>query len=85
MDLYLRAEGKGEEEGLAIALAVGATKDNFDDLVALLGDETRGSSRIHLLRAVKRVGRQRGREVLERLASDPLFGREATHLIRPRR
>jgi hypothetical protein len=53
--------------------------------VALLGDEARGSSRIHLLRAIKQVGGQPGRELLESLISDPLFGREAAHLVRPPR
>jgi hypothetical protein len=75
--LYLSATGPGEEEGLAVALCACATRDQFDDLVALLHEEARGESRIHFLRPIRRLRRQQGLEVIESLVDDPLFGREA--------
>jgi hypothetical protein len=81
-DLYLRAEGRDEEEGLAAALTASAGSEHLDELLALLRDDSRGDSRIHLLEAVLRVGGKRGREVVESLRSDPLLGREASALTR---
>jgi hypothetical protein len=82
--LYLSAKGAGEEEGLAVALSACATGEQFDDLVALLHEESRGESRIHFLRPIRRLGRQRGLEIIESLVNDPLFGREARARL-PRR
>jgi hypothetical protein len=81
--LYLRAHGPGEKEGLAVALAASATADHLDGLIALLHEGT-GDTRIHLLRAIKRVGGSRGRDLLESLRSDPTFGREAQALLKAR-
>ncbi len=77
--LYLTAHGRGEEEGLAVALAASATADHVDGLIGLL-DEASGETRIHLLRAIKGMGGSRGRDVLESLRSDPALGREARAL-----
>lgn len=84
-ELYLKAAGRGEEEGLAVALAAAATPSHLDALIALLREESRGDTRIHFLRAIKRVGRTRGAQVLEDLRDDPMFGREATALTKRRR
>ncbi len=84
-DLYLRAEGPGEEEGLAVALAASATPEHVASLVALLNEETRGQSRIHFLRAIKRLGGEQGALVLESRRGDPMFGKEATALLKVRR
>ncbi len=46
--LYLAARGPGEMEGLAVALAASATSAHFEDLVALLAETSRGSTRIHI-------------------------------------
>lgn len=80
--LYLAAQGRGEEEGLAVALAASATADHLEGLIALLGETSRGDTRIHFLRAIKRVGGKRGRDVLKALREDPLFGAEARALLR---
>lgn len=84
-DLYLHADGHGEEEGLAVALAASATPTQLDSLIGLLGEDSRGDTRIHFLRAIKRVGGSRGRGTLESLRSDPLFGKEASALLKRRR
>lgn len=61
--LYLPARGRGEKEGLAVALAASATVDQFDALIDSLGENSRGDTRIQFLRAIKRLGRSRGRTV----------------------
>ena len=84
-DLYLAARGRGEMEGLAAALAASATPEHLDHMIALLKEENRGDTRIHLLRAILRVGGHKGREVLSALQSDPTFGAEARALLRKRK
>src|SRR5262249_10596149 len=80
-ELYLRADGPGEQEGLAVALAGAATPDRFNALVGLLYEESRGASRIIFLRRIKEFGGEKGRTILESLASDPLFGSESRALL----
>lgn len=81
-ELYLAAERHGEQEGLAVALSASATPDLFDDIVALMGDQSRDIARIHFLRALVRINRKRGREVILSLQQDELFGKEARILAR---
>jgi hypothetical protein len=83
--LYLNATGPGEEEGLAVALAASATKENLDALIELAGDHSRSDTRILLLRRIKQLGGTRGLEVLESLKSDPMLGKEATALLKVRK
>lgn len=80
--LYMSAKGSGEEEGLATAMAASATKDQLDDLIALLDQSDRGESRIHFLRPIKRLGGDRGLEILKRVESDPVLGAEASFLLK---
>ncbi len=82
--LYLAAEGSGEEEGLAVALAASATVDCLDQLIALLDETSRGSTRIHFLRPIKRVGGNRGLKVLASLRTDPMFGKEVRAILKSR-
>ena len=83
-ELYLKAHGRGEEEGLAVALAASATSEQLDALIDLVGDDSLSDLRIHFLGAIKRVGGPRGRAVLESLESDPMFGKEARALLKSR-
>lgn len=80
-ELYLKAGGQGEEEGLAVALAASATGEHLQALIDPLHDDSRSDTRGHFVSAIKRVGGHRGREVLESLNSDPLFGKEARALL----
>ena len=82
--LYLAAQGSGEEEGLAAALAASATADHLDALIALLDETSRGGTRMRFLRPIKRVGGKRGLDVLTSLQDDPLFGKEARALLKRR-
>ena len=84
-DLYVAATGAGEAEGLAVALAGSAALENLDGLLELINQHPHGTTQIHLLRSIKRVGGQRGIEFLESLRSDPVFGKEARALLRTRR
>jgi hypothetical protein len=84
-DLYLAATGPNEEEGLALALSASATADQFEQLLLLLHDESRRETRGHFLRAIKRVGGDEGKAVLESLTSDPRFGKEATAILKRRK
>jgi hypothetical protein len=79
--LYLSARGPGEEDGLAVALSQCATKAQLNDLIAFLGIEKRGKSRIYFVRPIKRLGRERGREILEPLRDHPVLGREVTAVL----
>lgn len=76
--LYLSARSPGEQDGVAVALAACAKKDHVDDLIAFLGIEERGDSRIYFVRPIKRLGGARGREVLEALRDDPTLRCEIT-------
>ncbi|MBA3780534.1 MAG: hypothetical protein H0X12_01600 [Nocardioides sp.] len=80
-DLYVQASGRDATEGLAVALAASASAENLDDLLALLGDDSRGSTRVHFIRPILRVGGVRGQQVIEALRADPVFGKEASALL----
>lgn len=84
-DLYIAARGPREMEGLAVALAASATAEHLEDLVALLGERSRGDTRLHLLRAIRRVGGRRGREILQGLRHDETLGAEALALAKTNR
>lgn len=78
---WLQARDRGEEDGAAVALAASATNAQLDELIEFLSVEERGQSRIYFIRAILRVGGDRGREVVERLRRDPVFGEEAAALL----
>ena len=80
--LYADPRSDGEEDGVAIALAACATKDQLNDLLTFLAWTERGQSRIYFLRPIKRLGGDNGRAVLERLKDDEVFGGEASALLR---
>jgi len=82
---WLNARGPGEEDGAAVALAACATRGQFDDLVAFLSAEERGQSRIYFIRPILKVGGDHGLAVVEALQGDPVFGKEATALLKRRR
>ena len=83
--LYLAARHPGEEDGTAVALAACATELQLDDLISFLSIEESGESRIYFLRSILKVGRTRGREIVEALRTDPVMGKEATALLSRRK
>lgn len=82
---WLEARDSGEEDGTAVALAACATKVQIDDLIMFLTVEQRGSSRIYFIGPILKVGGERGRDIVEALREDPIFGDEATALLKRRR
>lgn len=82
---WLNARDSGEEVGAAVALAASATKRQVDDLIGFLAVEQRGESRLYFVRSIARVGGERGREVLESLRDDPVFGQAATARLKRRK
>lgn len=82
---WLGARDPGEEDGAAVALAASATKAQLDDLLSFLSVDERGQSRIYFIRPILRVGGERGRDVVEGLRADPVFGLEATALLKRRK
>jgi hypothetical protein len=83
--LYLAPRGPGEEDGTAVAMAACATEAQLDDLIGFLSVDERGQSRIYFVRPILNVGGAHGREVVEALRADPVFGKEATALLSRRK
>lgn len=83
--LYLAARGPEEVDGVAVALAACATKQQFGDLVGFLSMEQGKQSRIYFLRPILKVGGSEGRRVVEALSGDQVFGKEATALLSRRK
>lgn len=79
---YLSPRNPGEEDGAAVALAASATEAQFDDLIGFLSLSERGESRIYFIRPILNVGSQQGREVVQSLRRDPVFGKEARALLK---
>lgn len=84
-DRWLNARDEGEEDGAAVALAACATPAQLDDLVLFLSVEERGQSRIYFIRPILKLGGDRGRDLVEGLREDAVFGREATALLKRRK
>lgn len=81
---WLGARNPGEEDGVAVALAGCADEAQLDDLIDFLSVEERGQSRIYFIRPILTLGGDRGREVVEALRGDPVFGKEASALLKRR-
>lgn len=79
---YRIAYGRGAREGVAVAIAACARPEDVDDLVALLGDDWRGVSRVHLLSPVWKLGGARGRALVRSYSDHPELGKEASAMTR---
>lgn len=82
---WLGARDAREEDGAAVAPAACATQAQLDDLIGFLSVAERGQSRIYFIRPILKVGGDRGREVVEALRDDPVFGKEAIALLKRRK
>lgn len=74
----------GTKSGLALAVAAATTEAEIDHLVALARDRSLGSSRLLLLRRLKRSKSEVAKKALEDLATDPDLKKEIASW-RPRR
>jgi hypothetical protein len=73
----LNESGKSEtKRGLAVALAATATDGTIEELIALAKDKTHGSSRLLLLRALRRSKLPSAKQAIEALAADPDLAKE---------
>jgi len=66
----------GAKSGLAVALAATATDSVMDELIALAKDRSHGSSRLLLLRALRKSKTAAAKQAIEELASDPDLEKE---------
>lgn len=66
----------GAKSGLAVALAATATEDVMDRLIDLAKDRSHGSSRLLLLKALRRSKSTVAKRAIEELASDPDLAKE---------
>lgn len=86
--LYLNTEHEGVRDRLAAAMSGCATKDHYPDLIAFLGNPSLGQTRIYFLRPINRIGNRlkpgQGRSVIETVAGDPTFNREAVAILKGR-
>jgi hypothetical protein len=62
-----------------------AVRSHYEDLLAVLANESLGESRIYFLRPVNRIGNRKepgvGRTAIERFADHPQLGTEATLIL----
>jgi hypothetical protein len=83
--LYLHTSNATVRDGLAAALSGVAAKVHYDDLLSFLADESLGETRIYFLRPVNRIGNRmssgKGRRVIEELAADRPFEKEAKAIL----
>jgi hypothetical protein len=75
----------GAKAGLAAALAATATDDVIDDLIALAKDRSLGSSRLLLLKALRKSKSEVAKRTIEELASDPDLKKEIASWRKKRR
>jgi hypothetical protein len=71
-------------DGLAATLSQIADRSRRDELLGLLHDRSRGSSRVHLLRAVTRLRLPDRWLLVEACTADPDLRREAEHMLHQR-
>jgi hypothetical protein len=70
------AHGLGAKDGLAAALAAVSSDDVIDELIALAKDKVHGSSRLLLLRGLKKSKSVKAKEAIEELKTDPVLAKE---------
>lgn len=84
--LYLGPQREAVQDRLAGALAECAKREHYDDLLAFIGNEALGTSRIYFVRPIIRIGNRisagHGRRAIEPLARDPVLGREASAVLK---
>jgi HEAT repeat protein len=80
--LYREEPNEQVKSGLAVAVANTADKSVAHELIGLIREPQLGDSRLLLLSALPRLGRDRARELLEELQTDPQLGKEARIRLR---
>lgn len=75
----------GAKSGLAVALAATATDTVMDELITLAKDRSHGSSRLLLLRGLRKSKSTMAKRAIEDLASDPELAKEIASWRGPRK
>lgn len=83
-DFYVAAREHDAKSGLANVMSTLVTPKTLPEYIDLLRDANNGSSRILLIRALKRLRDPRGRAFLETLVDDPVLGEEARATVEGR-
>lgn len=88
LDLYLHEDREEARDGLAATLSGCAARAQYEDLLAILKNDSLGSTRIYFLRPVNRIGNRispgAGRAVIAGLADDPVLGIESKRILQGR-
>jgi hypothetical protein len=66
----------GAKDGLAVALSATVTDETIEELIALAKDSSLGSSRVLLLRGIRKSKSPTARRAIEELTSDPALAKE---------
>lgn len=82
--LYQRERDPRVHEGLALSLSEAAHDQVFAQVAALMTDPANGDDRLHFLGALKRMRSPAALELIQTLASDPLFHHEIQRYLRAR-
>jgi hypothetical protein len=75
-------EGSDEHDGLAAALSTCARSKHLKQMMAFVEDPQFGQDRTYFLRAINRLGRDRGKAFVAQYVNDPTLGREASAILR---
>ena len=71
VELYRASSDELARDGIAHALSRTVSRDTLDEYIALISDPKNGSSRVMMVRGLKRVRDPRGLVALDQLHSDP--------------
>lgn len=87
-ELMFDTERDVVRDRLAATLSACATREHYEDLLAFLRDDSLGQCRIYFVRPINSIGNRinpgQGRAVIESVADDPVFGKEATAVLEGR-
>lgn len=83
--LYVTTNSPVVRDRLAAVLSSVATRAHYEELIAFIGAESLGDTRLYFLRPVNRIGNRMsagaGRVVVEAVAGDPVFAKEARAIL----
>lgn len=82
--MYLAPRTAAQKEAAANALSACATRERFEELVALVRDEEGGPTRMFFLRSIVRLDGSAGWDVVESVANHPDVADEATEMLKRR-
>jgi hypothetical protein len=83
--LYRETTNETVRDRAAAVLSNVGIRTHYDDMLSFLADESLGNTRVYFLRPVNRIGNRiapgKGRAVVQSLATDPTFEKEAAAIL----